>query len=143
MPYCGLHGNDRADEEARKAAGLGPDDGAQRERISFEMVKGLFQSQVKDGSPSHVHTSRVYGDGPFMCLQGASRREEVLFAQIRGGRFLLLRETQKRVQGTDSTCPHCGEEDLEHILRMCPELDSPRTRNFVPVPPPLSVMTTD
>jgi hypothetical protein len=140
MPYCGLHGNERADEEARKAAGLGPDDGAQRERISFEVVKGLFRSQVKDGSPSHVHTLRVYGDGSFRYLQGASRREKVLFAQIRGGRSLLLRETQKRVQGTDSTC---GEEDLEHILRMCPELESPRRMNFVPVPPLLSIMTMD
>jgi ribonuclease HI len=25
--YCGLLGNERADEEARMAAGLGPDDG--------------------------------------------------------------------------------------------------------------------
>jgi ribonuclease HI len=32
--HCDLLGNERADEEARKAAGLGPD-GAQRERISF------------------------------------------------------------------------------------------------------------
>jgi hypothetical protein len=68
-----------------------------------------------------------------------------LLAQLRGGRFLLLEETQKRVQGADSTCPHCGEEeeDLEHVLRACPELKSPRRRNFVQVPPPLSAMSTD
>jgi ribonuclease HI len=35
--HCGLLGNERADEEARKAAGLGPDDGAHRGRISFEV----------------------------------------------------------------------------------------------------------
>jgi hypothetical protein len=42
-------------------------------------------------------------------------------------------------------CPCCGEEeeDLEHILRAWPELDSPRRRNFVQVPPPLLVMSTD
>jgi hypothetical protein len=58
---------------------------------------------------------------------------------------LLLGETRKRVQGTDSTCPCCGQEDedLEHALRMCPEFESPRRRNFVQVPLPLSVMTTD
>jgi ribonuclease HI len=28
--HCGLLGNERVDEEARKAANLGPDDGAQR-----------------------------------------------------------------------------------------------------------------
>jgi ribonuclease HI len=36
--HCGLLRNERADEEARKAADLGPDDGAQRGRISFEVV---------------------------------------------------------------------------------------------------------
>jgi hypothetical protein len=37
-------------------------------------------------------------------------------------------------------CSCCGEEeeDLEHVLRACPELESPRRRNFVQVPPPLS-----
>jgi ribonuclease HI len=37
--HCGLFGNERADEKARKAAGLGPDDDAQRGRISFEVVR--------------------------------------------------------------------------------------------------------
>jgi hypothetical protein len=32
---------------------------------------------------------------------------------------------------------------LEHVLRACPVLDSPRRRNFVQVPPPLSVMSID
>jgi hypothetical protein len=77
--------DERADEEAIKAVDLGPDDGAQSGRISFEVIKGLIWSQVKDGPPSHAHTSREYGDGPFRYLQGASRREEVLLAQLRGG----------------------------------------------------------
>jgi hypothetical protein len=55
-PHCGLLGNERADEEARKAAEFGPAVGAYRGRISFEVVGGL---------------------------QGASRREEVLLAQLR------------------------------------------------------------
>ena len=143
--HCGLLGNERADEEARKAADFGPEDGTQRGGISFEVVKRLIRSQVKDGPPNHARTLQVYGDGPFRPLQGASRREEVLLAQLRGGRSLLLGETRKRVQGKDSTCPRCGEEeeDLEHVLRTCPELESPRRRNFVQVPPPLSAMSTD
>jgi hypothetical protein len=41
-------------------------------------------------------------------------------------------------------CIRCGEEeDLEHILRVCPELESPRRRNFVQVLPLLSVMMTN
>jgi hypothetical protein len=45
----------------------------------------------------------------------------------------------------DSTCPCCGEgeEDLEHFLRTCPELESPRKKNFVQFPRPLSALTTD
>jgi hypothetical protein len=72
MLPMGSH-NKRADEEARKAAGLVPDDGAQRERISFEVVKSLVWSQVKHRPPSHARTSWVYGDGLFRRLQGASR----------------------------------------------------------------------
>jgi hypothetical protein len=89
--------------------------------------------------------SQVYSDGPFKHLQGASRREEVLLAQLRGGRSLLLGENRKRVQGMDSMCPRCGkeEEDLEHILRACPKLESPRRRNFVQFPSLLSAMSTD
>jgi ribonuclease HI len=70
--HFGLLGNKRADEEVRKAAGLGPDDGVQRGRISFELVKGLIRSQVKNGLPSHTRTSRVFGDGfsgTFRALQ--------------------------------------------------------------------------
>jgi hypothetical protein len=76
--HCGLFGNEKANEEARKAADLGPDDSAQRGRISFEVVKGLIQSKVNDRPPSPARTSQVYGDGPFRHLQGASRRKEVL-----------------------------------------------------------------
>jgi hypothetical protein len=117
-------------------ADLSPDDCAQRGRISFEVIKHLIRSQVKDGLPNHSRSLRVYGDGPFRPLQGALRREEVLLAQRRGSCSLLLGETRKRVHGADSTYPRCGEEeeDLEHILRACPELESPRRRNFVQVP---------
>jgi hypothetical protein len=109
------------------------------------VVKGLIWSQVKDGPPNYACTLQVYGDGPFKHLQGASRREEVLLTQLRGGRSVLLEETRKRVQGADFMCPHCEEEDedLEHVLRACAKLESPRRRNFVQVPLPLSAMLTD
>jgi ribonuclease HI len=87
--HCPLHRNKRADEEARKAANLCSADGAPRGRILFEVVKGLIWSQVKDRPSNHAHTLRVYGDRPFRALQGASRREEVLLAQLRGGGSLL------------------------------------------------------
>jgi hypothetical protein len=94
-----------------RVEGCIPINDAQRDRISFEVAKGLIWSQVKDGPSSHACTSRVYGDGPFRLLQGALRREEVLLAQFMGSCSLLLGETQKKVQGMDSICPHCEEED--------------------------------
>jgi hypothetical protein len=111
--HCDLLGNKRVNEEARKAADLGPVDGSQRGRISFEVNKGLIWSQVKDGPPSHARTSQMYGDGPFRHLQGASRREEVLLTQLRGGRSLLLGEPGKGSKGGDSTCPRCREEEQD------------------------------
>jgi hypothetical protein len=35
------------------------------------------------------------------------------------------------------------KDDLEHVLRACPELESPRKMNFVQVSPLLSAMATD
>jgi hypothetical protein len=70
--------------------------------------------------------------------------EEVLPAQLRGGRSLLLGKTRKRVQGADSLWPRCGEEDdLKQVLRACPELENPRKRNFMQVLPPLLTIARD
>jgi ribonuclease HI len=68
LAQCGLLGNERVDEEARKAANLCPADGAYKGKISFEVFKGLIRSQVKDGTPNHARTIWVYGDGPFRPL---------------------------------------------------------------------------
>jgi hypothetical protein len=68
MAHCGLLENERM-VEVRKAAGLGPDDGAQSGRLSFEVVKGLIRSQIKDGPPSHVRTSGF----TVMALSGTFR----------------------------------------------------------------------
>jgi hypothetical protein len=54
------------------------------------VVKGSIRSQVKDGPPSHASTEAMYSDGPVRRLEGALRREEVLLAQLRGGRSILL-----------------------------------------------------
>jgi hypothetical protein len=59
--HCGLPGNERADEEAKKAVGFGHDDGAQRRSISFQV--GLIRKQVKDGPPKHTCTSQVSSVG--------------------------------------------------------------------------------
>jgi hypothetical protein len=40
-------------------------------------------------------TLQLFDDGPFRCLQGASRREEGLLAQLRGSRSLLSEKGPK------------------------------------------------
>jgi hypothetical protein len=126
---------------------LGARLGGLKGRVCFQWAIAVFSGTrgwiVEDGLPNHARTLQVYSDGPFRHLQGASRREEVLLAQLRGSHSLLLWETQKRIQGVDSMCPHCGEEEEDHILKACPELESPRRKNFVQIPPPLRVMSTD
>jgi hypothetical protein len=129
--HCGLLGNESADEEAKKAANLGPADGAQRGRISFEVVKRLIRSQVKDGPPNHARTLWVYGDGPSGPFRVLQEGRKSCLPNLGVVAPYYLGESRKRVQGADSTCPHCGEEDLEHILRACPKLESPRRRNYV------------
>ena len=59
--HCGLPGNERADEEARKAAGgddsLGPIPVAP---ISFQAAKALIHRTVKDPPPEHVRVKAIY-----------------------------------------------------------------------------------
>jgi hypothetical protein len=127
--HCGLLGNKRADDEAMRAVNLGPDDGVQRERISFEVVKGLIRSEVKDGPPSHARTSRMDSDGPFRRLQEETRS---CLPNLGVVAPYYLGKPGKGSNGRTL----CGEEEevLEHILRTCPELEIPKRNNFVQVP---------
>jgi hypothetical protein len=68
--------------------------------------------------------------GPFRVLQEGRKS---CLPNLGVVALYYLGKPGKRVQGADSTRPHCGEEeeDLEHVLRACPKLESPRRRNFV------------
>jgi hypothetical protein len=69
---CGLLGNTRTDEEARKAVNLGLDDGVQRGRVFFEVVMGLIWSQVKDrplAMPAHCGCRVMVLSGAYRVLQ--------------------------------------------------------------------------
>jgi hypothetical protein len=95
---------------------------------------GLIQSQVKDGPPSHVRTSRVYGGSPFRHLQGAFGRDEVLLTQLRGGRSLLLRETRKKV-GLYLTMLWGGGGGLGASPADVPKIGEPKEKELCAGPP--------
>jgi hypothetical protein len=77
--------------------------------------------------------------GPFRVHQ--ERRKSCL-PNLGVVALCCLGKPGKESKGRISCCGE-EEEDLEHVLRVCPELESPRRRNFVQVPPPLSAMSTD
>jgi hypothetical protein len=86
--------------------------------------------------------------GVYRGLEGASRREEVLLAQLTCAHvwsLCLTAGNTKRDSGADSMFRRCGEvkETLEPAVQRCQNWDSPRRRNFGKALPPLLVLTTD
>jgi ribonuclease HI len=65
--HCGLLGNERADEEARKAADLSVDYGAQRGRISFDSQVKSTVDRLTMPAPSGYTV--IVLSGPFRVLQ--------------------------------------------------------------------------
>jgi hypothetical protein len=99
----------------------------------FEVVKGLIRSKVKDGAPSHAPRCMV------MVLSGAYRvlREGRNFCLPNLGWSLLTTgENPEKGPRDGLYVPTLWgeEEELGHVLRACPELESPRRRNLVLVP---------
>ena len=139
--HCGLPGNERADEEARKAAegdaSLGPIPVAP---ISFQAAKALIQRTVKDPPPEHARTRAVYHGVP-QDKVSLTRHEGVQLACLRSGHSNYLAAHRARLNpDLDSTCPLCGEEpeDLEHFFQRCEATMAHRVDFFGRPSPPLS-----
>ena len=140
--HCGLPGNERADEEARKAAGgdasLEPIPVAP---ISCQAAKALIHRTVKDPPPEHVRIKAVYQGGPPDKLP-LSRSESVQLSQLRSGHSLLLAAYRTRLNpDLDPTCPRCGDEQelLEHFVQRCQATEALRLECFGNPSPPCRI----
>ena len=139
--HCGLPGNERADEEARKAAegdaSLGPIPVAP---ISFQAAKALIHRTIKDPPPERALTRDVYLGVPWDKVS-LTRQEEVRLAQLRSGHSTFLAAYRARLNPElDPTCPLCGEEveTLEHFFQRCNATEAHRVNYLGHPSPPLS-----
>ena len=130
--HCSLPGNERADEEAGKAAGDNSLDTLNQTPISYQVAKALLRARVKDPPPVHPRTREVYEAGePRRVL--LRRDEEVLLARLRSGHSAHLSAHRARMNpALDPTCPVCGEEpeDLSHWLQRCSVTLAQRVTHF-------------
>ena len=136
-----LPGNERADEEARKAAegdaSLGPIPVAP---ISFQAAKALIYRTIKDPPPERALTRDVYLGVPWDKVS-LTRHEEVRLAQLRSGHSTFLAAYRTRLNPElDPTCPLCGEEveTLEHFFQRCNATEAHRVNYLGQPSPPLS-----
>jgi ribonuclease HI len=140
--HCDLPGNDRADEEAKRAAAS--TDQGQRP-VTLASARALVKRTIADPPPTHPRVAAVYGNTPPSLLSPTSREEEVLVAQLRSGHCPRLRAYRKLVDPTaDPLCQRCQEEEetVEHWLQRCPALVTKRLDEFGTTDPPLSVLAT-
>ena len=106
--HCGLPGNERADEEAGKAAGDNSLDTSNQTPISYQVAKALLRARVKDPLPVHLRTREVYEAGePRRIL--LRRDEEVLLARLRSGHSTHLSAFRARLNpALDPRAPCVG-----------------------------------
>lgn len=122
--HSGFVGNERADQEARRAAalltGAGDSEAQPWVPVSYRAARSRIFQEVRDPPIAHERTRLVYATAPKPF--GGSRREEVALAQLRSGHSRLLAHYRHQIGQADSPdCPRCGlgPETLSHFLCEC------------------------
>ena len=121
--HCGLAGNERADEMAKRGGeGNQPEvplDGSVRMAYIRRNLGG-------HGEVQHERTRETYRSGVKEDKEGVlSREEQVNLSRFRSGHHTQLRRWLVMVKREeDDTCRLCGEEEesSEHLLIRCPAL---------------------
>jgi ribonuclease HI len=127
-----IPGNEMADRRAKEATLL---QGAGRP-VSYQSACAMINRTVKDPPVAdweHARSAAVYSAYSAEREKAiVSRKDQVLLARVRSGKYLGFAEYRARIKKTtDASCPRCGaaEEDLVHWLQ-CPGTMEARVRLF-------------
>ena len=135
--HCGVRGNERADEQARRGGALLQPETrpsfsslvARLGRGEEELVRREYDAAVPEGN---LH--RRLGGEPLALDGRRSREADVAVFRLRANRAPFLKSTLvKWGREEDSTCPHCDieEEDTEHFLLRCPKWQQLRQKHAI------------
>ena len=142
--HCGLAGNERADQEARRAASTDPTGNAgprAQVPVSYQAARCRIWSQVRD-QVRHERSRLVYTCTPLSA--NVSRLADVTLARIRSAKSRHLATYLHDIGLRDSPiCPKCGTEPetLEHWFQRCPATLTARIECFGVGGPPLDLLS--
>ena len=148
LGHEGIEGNEKADEEAKKATEIGS---TPRRKLptflrrksllaSISATRQILRSSIKkrwetewSQSPRHSLSSNIDyslpSDNYMHIANQLNRRQASVLIQLRTG-HLSLNNILHRIKRTDTPfCPHCGNgtrETVQHYLFFCPKYDIPR-----------------
>ena len=127
-----IPGNEMADGRAKDATTL-PGEGRS---ISYKSACATINRQIKDAPTEewdHARSATVYSAySEAREKTVTSRKDQVLLARVRSGKYLGFAEYRARIKKTtDSSCARCGAEieDLVHWME-CPGTMEARFRLF-------------
>ncbi|XP_055605898.1 uncharacterized protein LOC129754062 [Uranotaenia lowii] len=134
--HIGIPGNERADQEAKKALELAEDE---QFMVDLKEVRKIVKNQITNRWQADWHSSssnklREVKNTvlPFKAVFQDNRREDVILARLRIGHtqlthaFLLDRVDRP-------LCPRCNEAlTVKHCMAMCPQLENERRNHGVP-----------
>ena len=127
--HCGIDGNDKADELARKGSSENQDDVPVTHAIVKAKIKG------RKWNLTHDRAKEMYRDRrhPKMDVEKMwPRKARRLYAKLRSGHTMELKHYRHKVDAEeDGLCDECEvEETLQHVLCECRSLDEARARNW-------------
>jgi ribonuclease HI len=122
--HCGLDGNERADEMARR--------GAEKQQTIAALDEGTRKAYIRRaverdrGEVSHERTRQTYRTGVREDREkDLTKQETVDLARFRAGHHTKLRSWGRMIgRDGEATCCLCGEEEenSEHLWVRCPAL---------------------
>ena len=117
--HSGVPGNDKADDEAKKATDLMDTPRGTTYRSACMQIRRSFEDEIGDAKIREVY--RKYDKEMERTIK--TRKDQVTLAQIRSGKHLAFRAYRHQLDNEEpADCPRCGEAEhtLEHWFLKCP-----------------------